>query len=87
MTLLLGAGAPQADEADQAIPFDNAPILQLIEDDTFFVGRARDFAIDAQGAFYAADALSQRLLVFKSDGGPLRSFGQRGTGPGGTSTY
>lgn len=82
MTMLLGACAPQADRANQATPFEDAPIIQLIEDDSFYVGRARDFAVDAQGAFYVADALAGRVLVFGSDGNPLRSFGRRGTGPG-----
>ena len=82
MTLLLGACGFQSDGVGQTTPFDNAPILQLREADSFYVGRARDFAVDEQGAFYVADGLAERVLVFGSDGAPLRSFGQRGTGPG-----
>ena len=81
MILVLGACGPEGD-GDQATPFDDAPILQLIEDDTFFVGRARDFAMDEQGAIYVVDALGEQVLVFGSDGSPLRSYGRSGPGPG-----
>ena len=81
MILLLGA-CGTAGGGDQATPFDDAPVLQLIEDDTFFVGRARDFAMDEQGTIHVADALGEQVLVFGSDGSPLRSYGREGPGPG-----
>lgn len=82
MTFTLGACEFRSGIAGRTTPFDNAPILLLTESDSFYIGRARDFAVDEQGAFYIADALADRVLVFGSDGRPLRSFGRRGAGPG-----
>ena len=82
MALTIGACEVRSDGLNQTTPFDEASILQLIESDSFYVGRARDFAIDEQGVFYVADGLAERVLAFGPDGRPLRSFGHRGAGPG-----
>ncbi|MFC1530591.1 6-bladed beta-propeller [Gemmatimonadota bacterium] len=46
------------------------------------LSRPGDFSVDDDGHYYVIDSRALKVAVFNSTGGYVRSFGQRGSGPG-----
>lgn len=56
--------------------------VDLIENDSQFVGRSIGFAVSTRGNLYISDDLNTIVHEFSPRGDRLRSFGGRGRGPG-----
>lgn len=57
--------------------------VALLEDDTLYLGRPRDFTVDPlDGGFYVADGFANRVVRYDRAGRPVGSYGKKGNGPG-----
>lgn len=87
VTVLLtgcGSSAPNMERIEGAgpslVPVDS---VRLSEDDSFYVGRPFNLAIDEyDGSFYITDMFQNVMLRFDRRGSPRQVYGRSGVGPG-----
>ncbi|HEU0013105.1 MAG TPA: hypothetical protein VFQ45_05450 [Longimicrobium sp.] len=71
-----GADAP----APRTVALSRADTL--VAQESGDIGMAADLAVDERGDVYVLDYMLHRVLVVPAEGGPARTIGRRGAGPG-----